>query len=104
LLAKNALKGGEKIVRTVQLSHSELIQFLKDIRRRDLWMYVSLMALSHDGKCTMTQVEIGKLLGIHPTTVYKWIKELNKMYVQGKPLVRTIRQGETNVYFLLKLS
>jgi hypothetical protein len=89
---------------TVKLSHSEFIQFLNNIKGNELWMFISLQALSHDRRCTMTQVEIGKVLGIHPSTVFKRIKELNSIIVKGHPLVRTVRDGESNVYYILKLT
>jgi DNA-binding MarR family transcriptional regulator len=89
---------------TVQLSQNEYLEFLKNIKERELWMFISLLALSREGRCTRTQVEIGKALGIHPSTVFKRIKELNSIIVKGHPLVRTVRNGETNVYYILKLT
>jgi DNA-binding MarR family transcriptional regulator len=88
----------------LEMSRNEFLKLLKCMKERELWMYVSLLALSRKNKCNLTQKEIGKVLGIHPTTVHKRIKELNYVDVKGQPLVTTVRQGETNIYYVLDLS
>lgn len=84
----------------IELSVSEYMSFMKNLKKDNFFVYSGMVAMSSAGRLAVRQDDIGNALGISRDTVLRRAKDLREFIIEGQPLLRVVKELDSNVYYL----